>query len=104
MKKTLTRQELYDLVWSTPLITLAKQYNISDNGLRKMCIRMIIPLPKTGHWQKVQHGRRPKITPLPIEYSGDETVELEVVTEDTVRVSTVMDEVKSLQHQIELEL
>lgn len=104
MKTKLTRQELYELVWSTPLITLAKQYNISDNGLRKMCIRMNIPLPKTGHWQRVQHSKRTKVTPLPGDYSGDETVELEVVTAATVRGSTMMCEVKVLQHRIELEL
>jgi len=65
---------------------------------------MNIPLPKTGHWQKIRHGKRPKITALPSDYTGDETVELELLTEDTVRTTTVTDEVKSLQLQIELEL
>ena len=80
MKTKFTRTELYDLVWSTPLITLAKQYNIPDNGLRKMCIRMNIPLAQTGYWQKILQVRRPKVTPLPSAYSGDKTGNFEFMT------------------------
>lgn len=40
---SLTRNELYELVWSEPLLTLSKKYNISDNGLRKIWVRMNIP-------------------------------------------------------------
>jgi len=28
----LTREQLYELVWKTPMIQLAKKYKISDNG------------------------------------------------------------------------
>jgi hypothetical protein len=48
-KTTFTRQELYELVWSEPLIRLSRKYNIYDNGLRKICIRMNIYLPNIGH-------------------------------------------------------
>ena len=61
---TLTRQALYNLVWSTPLTTLAEQYAISDVGLGKRCVKMHIPLPKAGHWAKVHAGQRVKMTPL----------------------------------------
>lgn len=33
-RESLTREELYQLVWDTPLIQLAEKYNLSDNGLR----------------------------------------------------------------------
>lgn len=33
--ETLTRKELYDLVWSTPFSILSKKYSISDVGLKK---------------------------------------------------------------------
>ena len=56
-KKVLTRKELYDLLCSIPLSTLAKKFEISDNGLRKICKRMNIPLPPNGHWQKVRYGK-----------------------------------------------
>jgi len=52
-----TREAIYELVWSKPLTSIAKEYNISDNGIRKICKKYEIPLPKVGHWQKVQHGK-----------------------------------------------
>jgi len=32
-KDIFTRQNLYELVWSKPLSVLAREYQISDNGL-----------------------------------------------------------------------
>lgn len=51
-----TREELYNLVWEKPLTKLAPQYGLSDNGLRKICLRHKIPLPKAGYWAKLLHG------------------------------------------------
>ncbi|MDZ7741197.1 MAG: hypothetical protein U5Q03_05450 [Bacteroidota bacterium] len=83
MKKTkFSRQQLYDLVWSNSLRSLSKKYNISDNGIRKACTRMNIPLPLMGHWQKVQYGKKVRKRPLP-DYDGKETeIELEIRTEE----------------------
>lgn len=64
-KIVFTREELYNLVWSEPLSRLAKKYNISDNGLRKICKRNNIPLPVLGYWQKIQHGYKVTQTKLP---------------------------------------
>ena len=30
------RNDLYVKVWSTPMVKLAKEYGLSDNGLRKI--------------------------------------------------------------------
>jgi hypothetical protein len=62
---SLKRQELYDQVWSTPLTKLAASYNLSDNGLRKICIKMDIPLPQAGYWAKIKYGKKVKAIPLP---------------------------------------
>jgi len=59
------RAALYDEVWSTPLTTLSKKYGLSDNGIRKICKAMSIPLPKAGHWAKVAAGHHIAKTPLP---------------------------------------
>jgi hypothetical protein len=72
----LTRAALYDLDWSVPMVTLSKTYEISDTGLRKICKRMNIPLPKTGHWQKLQYGKRVIKFPLPQKNLGEQEVEL----------------------------
>ena len=55
-KLVFTREELYNLVWSEPMSRLAKKYNISDNGLRKICKKHSIPMPQLGYWQKIQYG------------------------------------------------
>ncbi|MCD8102758.1 MAG: hypothetical protein LUE26_09370 [Alistipes sp.] len=64
------RRELYDLVWSEPMTTLAKRFNISDNGIRKHCKSMNIPYPPAGYWAKVYHGKSAEKVPLPNKYKG----------------------------------
>lgn len=67
MNKTikLSRKELYDKVWATPMIKLAKEFNLSDNGLRKICKNFDIPIPPVGYWQKIQYGKKVNQLPLP---------------------------------------
>lgn len=65
MKEELSRQALYDLVWMTPVKTLAERFGISDVGLRKACQRSLIPLPPAGYWAKVAAGKRAVQPPLP---------------------------------------
>ena len=61
----ISRQELYEKVWSVPLSQLCKEYNLSDNGLRKICIKHDIPLPVSGYWSKVRFGKKVIKTKLP---------------------------------------
>lgn len=61
----ITREELYEKVWSVPLSQLCKEYNLSDNGLRKICIKQDIPLPISGYWSKVRFGKIVTKTKLP---------------------------------------
>jgi hypothetical protein len=52
------RETLYNEVWTEPVTIVAKRYNISDNGLRKHCKRLWIPLPPSGYWAKVKAGKK----------------------------------------------
>jgi len=62
----LTPKEPYEKVWSRPVHTLAKEYGISDVGLKKICKRRDIPTPGLGYWAKVAHGRKTvRRVPLP---------------------------------------
>jgi hypothetical protein len=70
MTKILTRQELYDLVWSTPLKTLAPQFGVSDVGLKKACLRGNIPVPERGYWAKVQANKKVGKVQLPTRSPG----------------------------------
>lgn len=74
---TLTRKELYKQVWSNSLVALSKQFAMSDNGLRKLCKRMNVPLPSNGHWMKLQFNKKVKVIPLPDDAKVDQTVTLE---------------------------
>lgn len=67
-KKTFPREELYKKVWEKPLSQVAKEYNISDNALRKRCIRLNVPFPERGYWAKINAGQSIIIPELPEQY------------------------------------
>jgi hypothetical protein len=58
--KSLTRRELYDLVWSKPITKLAADFGISDVGLAKICDRYRVPSPPRGYWAKLEAGKKVK--------------------------------------------
>lgn len=62
----LTREELYELVWSEPMRRLAQRFHLSDVGLKKVCTRHRTPVPARGHWQRVQAGKASPQIPLPV--------------------------------------
>lgn len=61
----ISREALYDRVWSTPMSRLAKEFDISDVGLAKSCRKNGIPTPPVGYWAKKAHGKAPARPPLP---------------------------------------
>lgn len=46
----ITKGELYRLVWQEPITTLAKRFEVSPNGLAKICDRVDIDRPPKGYW------------------------------------------------------
>lgn len=63
------REKLYKEVWEEPLIKIAPRYGISDVALRKACVKLKIPLPGVGYWNKVKAGAKIKQPRLP-KYNG----------------------------------
>jgi hypothetical protein len=59
------REALYNEVWAEPVTTVAKRYGMSDNGLRKHCKRLGIPLPPSGYWARVKAGQKVSKPALP---------------------------------------
>jgi hypothetical protein len=95
----LSRQDIYNLVWEKPLSHLAKEYKISYSGLRKICVRLKIPLPNHGHWARLRLGKSYKKPALP-EYNSTEKIQLEkrnssdqVVPEKTHKLNQIVAEV-----------
>ena len=71
----LTREQLYDLVWTKPIRTLAAEYGLSDVGLAKLCKRHNVPTPARGHWAKLEAGKPVTKEPLPeLETDGAGTI------------------------------
>ncbi len=70
VRKNVTRQELYDLVWSAPRTQLAKELKVSDVWIAKQCRQARIPMPPPGYWAKLQHGKRQTPPPLPMRLPG----------------------------------
>jgi hypothetical protein len=99
---TFTRHQLYDLVWSKPISTLAKQYQVSGTELRKACKKMDIPLPNMGYWQKIQYNKPVLKIELPTNYYGIEEVTIKTIVEkndEEIKESTIktklIDEIES---------
>lgn len=73
----ITRRALYDLVWSKPRTELAKQFNVSDVALGKLCRQMNVPAPPPGYWAHVAaKGRsKSKFVRPPLTYTVAERID-----------------------------
>ncbi len=65
MPQTLTREELYELVWSKPKTALAKEFGLSDVALGKICASARVPVPPRGYWAARAAGKQVRRIPLP---------------------------------------
>lgn len=61
----ITRESLYEEVWTEPVSRVAPRYGISDVALGKVCRKYRIPLPPRGYWAKINAGKSPRKLPLP---------------------------------------
>ncbi len=61
----LSREELHELVWQTPLRQLGPQLGTDGRGHATLCRKRRVPTPPLGYWQKKEVGRAPPVTPLP---------------------------------------
>jgi hypothetical protein len=65
MATRISRKDLYALVWSEPIRTVAARFNISDVALRKSCQKAAIPTPQRGYWARKDAGQKCPVTALP---------------------------------------
>lgn len=70
MAKTLTRAELYELIWSRPRSALGKELGISDVAIGKHCVRAHIPGPPPGYWARTKSGKSSARPALPVRLPG----------------------------------
>lgn len=105
--KTLSRKELYELVWTTPMVRLSEQFGLSDQGLAKKCKKHNIPRPPQGYWGKLEYGKSVKKTPLPSSSdSSHETIDFYTQTNENEPSSILKNEredeqlVKALKYKM----
>jgi hypothetical protein len=70
MSERLSRNALYDLVWSEPLKNLSARFGISDVALKKTCARAQIPTPERGYWAKKDAGKETFQAEVPLRPPG----------------------------------
>lgn len=63
--RRLTRQELYDLVWSGPFSGLPPLVGVSTVTIAKTCREMHVPTPLQSYWLRQKTGKNGSRIPLP---------------------------------------
>ena len=60
-----SREALYEMVWSEPMLRVAAQFGVSSSYMARICTLLNVPRPERGYWAKLAVGRAPKQSPLP---------------------------------------
>lgn len=68
----LSREKLYELVWSIPVMAAAERFGLTGNGLKKICSRLSVPVPPRGYWARIQAGQTVRKEPLPAPRRGQQ--------------------------------
>ncbi|MGH6889927.1 MAG: hypothetical protein ACREHF_12160 [Rhizomicrobium sp.] len=69
-KDEFTRTELYDVVGSKPLRTIAHEHGLSDVGFAKACRSIAVLLPPRGYRAKLKAGKPLQRAKLPLRFPG----------------------------------
>ena len=67
-----SREELYELVWSTPMVKVGEQFKVSGSYMARVCSVLRVPRPERGYWAKLAVGKAPEKPPLPEAQPGDQ--------------------------------
>ena len=66
-----SREELYELVWSTPMTKVAEKFSLSGSYMARVCSVLNVPRPERGYWAKLEVGKAPAPPALPEALPGD---------------------------------
>ncbi len=69
----MTREELFEAVWTEPMITISSRYGVSGSYLARVCDSLNVPRPDRGYWAKKAVGKAPPTPELPMARSGEPT-------------------------------
>jgi len=66
-----SREALYEMVWSEPMLRVAARFGVSSSYMARVCTLLNVPRPERGYWAKLAVGKAPKQPPLPEPRPGD---------------------------------
>jgi hypothetical protein len=66
-----SREALYEMVWSEPMLRVAARFGVSSSYMARVCTLLNVPRPERGYWAKLAVGKAPKQPPLPKPRPGD---------------------------------
>jgi len=72
LKKPISRETLYELAWSEPMLSIGKKFGVSSSYLARVYSRLNVPRPAPGHWSKIAAGKSTYQPPLPESEPGYE--------------------------------
>lgn len=70
---SVTRQELYDLAWSEPMLRVAERFGVSSSYLSRVFTELRVPRPAPGYWAQREFGKSPPTPAMPPARPGDLT-------------------------------
>jgi hypothetical protein len=73
-ESSLTRSQLYELVWAEPMLKVAARFEVSSSYMARVCTLMNVPRPERGYWAKLAVGQIPPKPELPELRPGDQMI------------------------------
>lgn len=68
----ISREEIYQLVWSKPMTKVSEQFEVSGSYMARVCTMLNVPRPERGYWAKLAAGKAPPPALLPEARPGDQ--------------------------------
>jgi hypothetical protein len=68
----ISREELYELVWSMPMTKVAEKFAVSGSYMARVCSVLGVPRPERGYWAKLEVGKAPLRPALTEALPGDQ--------------------------------
>ena len=70
----ISREQLYHEIWEMSVAGVAKKYDANYHDLLKLCKEADIPVPPSGCWVKLQHGKPVEQLGLPASMLSEVTL------------------------------
>lgn len=74
IREPLTRDGLYSLVWSEPMLKVGARFDVSSSYMARVCSLLNVPRPERGYWAKLAVGKASPKPQLPDPLPGDPLV------------------------------